>query len=187
MSEALKDNPEQEMICVDAFGGRTGRIIDRKTAHSTPGIKHLAIQVMVFNPQKELILHERPLKKVGGGVWDSPTTHVLNGETPSQAGVRCLKDEYGIASNEEEITVLGGFSYEKDYGDGSCENEFCLAAFAVYTGSIKPNGEHVIKLMNFPAKKVRDEIKAGSSKYPVWFVETTRIVAADFNGKKFFE
>ena len=104
MSKGLEDKPSQEMILVNSEGKETGSIMDRKTCHTTPGIKHLAIQILLFNANNELILHERPLKKVGGGVLDSPTTHVLNGETPESAARRCLLDEYGV-SEEIPITV----------------------------------------------------------------------------------
>ncbi len=182
MGLGLNDNPLQKMICVDKGGKATGETVNRKTAHSTPGKKHLAIQILVFTPSNELILHERPLEKVGGGVWDAPTTHVLYGETSEEAAERCLSAEYGIKG--ADVTVLKGFSYEKDYGDGSCENEYCLAAFTVFTGKIKPGKEHVGKIVNVPAKQVAKERE--SRKYPVWFVETVKLVMKDSEGKKFF-
>ena len=181
MSTALEDNPNQKMILVDAKGKPTGKIASRKACHTSPGIKHLAIQVLVFNPKNELVLHERPAKKVGGGVLDAPTTHVLNGETPEKAAMRCLKDEYGIA--KADVEVLGGFSYEKDYGDGSCENEFCLAAYVVFSGTIKPNAEHAGKIFNVPARKVVAELKSNPEKYPVWFKETVEIVKKSAKNK----
>ena len=55
------------MICVNPDGRQTGRVVDRKTAHTSPGVKHLAIQILVFNSKKEMILQERPMRKVGGG------------------------------------------------------------------------------------------------------------------------
>ena len=181
MSTALEDNPNQKLILVDAKGKPTGKILDRKTCHIAPGIKHLAIQVLVFNPKNELVLHERPTKKVGGGVLDAPTTHVLYGETPWKAAMRCLKEEYGIA--KADVEVLDGFSYEKDYGDGSCENEFCLAAYTVFSGTIRPNTEHAGKIANVAAKKVAAELKTNPAKYPIWFKETVRIVLKSVKNK----
>ncbi|HLC93227.1 MAG TPA: NUDIX domain-containing protein [archaeon] len=185
MTTGLLDNPTQKLIRVDSSGAETGSVIDRKSAHTTPGLKHLAIQVLVFNSKKELVLHERPLKKVGGGVLDAPTTHVLSGETKEQAALRCLKNEYGIPS--AEVKILSGYSYEKDYGDGSCENEYCIAAFASYSGKIIPDKEHAHKIVNVSAKKVLQELESGSSKYPVWFKETIELVKKNSEGKKFFK
>ncbi len=185
MNAKLFDNPQQKLICVDSKGRETGKIVDRKTAHSSPGTKHLAIQVLLFNSKKELILHERPVKKVGGGVLDAPTTHILHGETEEEAAHRCLKDEYGI-TEKIPVIVLGGFSYEKDYGDGTCENEFCLAAFAAFGGKISHSSEHALKIVNEPAKKVALEIGNGSGQYPIWLKETVKIVSGSKDGKKFF-
>ena len=185
MSAGLSDNPHQQLILVDAAGKELGRTIDRKSAHTTPGRKHLAIQVLVFNSGNELVLHERPLKKVGGGVLDAPTTHVLKGEGTEQAARRCLRDEYGIAA-KIPLVILGGCSYEKDYGDSSCENEFCLAAYCVYAGAIKPRAEHAPAVMAVSAKEVLMGINSGSAKYPVWLKETVGIVAKDREGGKFF-
>ncbi|MCR4369094.1 MAG: hypothetical protein NUV67_04275, partial [archaeon] len=86
-----------------------------------------------------------------------------------------------------KITVLDGFSYEKDYGDGSCENEFCLAAFTRFDGKIIPNKEHAGKIHKAPAKAVVDEIHSQPGKYPVWFKETVALVVADSNGRLFFK
>lgn len=184
MSNGLSDNPGQSLICVDRSGKETGKTVDRRTGHTTPGVKHLAIQILVFNKKKELVLHERPLKKVGGGVLDAPTTHILAGEKPLDSALRCLKNEYGI--EKAEVKVLGGYSYEKDYGDGSCENEYCLAAFTEHSGKVSPAAEHAPKIINVPAKEALKDIKSGSNRYPVWLKETMEIVSKDKEGGKLF-
>ncbi len=185
MSAGLSDNPGQRLICVDQKGNENGKTIDRKSAHTSPGHKHLAIQILVFNSKNELVLHTRPQTKVGGGVLDAPTTHILAGETKEAAAQRCLKNEYGMPQSIP-VKVLGGYSYEKDYGDGSCENEFCLAAYCVFAGKIVPNREHAPEIVNVPAKQVLEGLDSNSGKYPVWLKETIRAVAKDKQGKKFF-
>jgi len=184
-SKGLEDKPAQKLICVDSDGKGSGRIIDRRSAHTTPGTKHLAIQVLVFNEKNELMLHERPLKKVGGGVLDAPTTHILAGETKEQSALRCLADEYGI-TQKIPVKILSGYSYEKDYGDGSCENEYCIAAFALYVGKITPDKEHAGKIVALAARDVLFELSTNPSRYPVWFAETVKTVNADKEGEKFF-
>jgi isopentenyl-diphosphate delta-isomerase len=185
MGKGLFENPNQKLICVDNVGRPTGRIVDRKTAHTPPGIKHLAIQVLVFNSKKELVLHKRPIVKIGGGALDSPTTHVLEGETPMSAASRCIRKEYGIIESSP-IKILSGFSYEKDYGDGSCENEYCLVAFTVYDGPITPDKDQVPMVAKLSAKKVVAE-PATSSKYPIWFYKSMELVKNDEEGAKLFE
>ncbi|MFX1254251.1 MAG: NUDIX domain-containing protein [Promethearchaeota archaeon] len=186
MNLKLLDNPLQQLIVIDANGKETGQIVDRKTAHITPGVKHLAIQILVFTSQKDLILHKRPSKKVGGGdVWDAPTTHVLNGETRERAARRCLRDEYGI-TEKIPLSILSGFSYKKDYGDGTCENEYCIAAFVVYDGEIDGNHNHVEEIKTISISQIVEEITSKSQKYPVWFNETIQIVKLDPNAQKLF-
>lgn len=179
------DHPDQRVVCVDRNGKETGRVVDRKSAHTAPGIKHLAIQVLVFNSKKEIILHERPKRKVGGNVLDAPTTHVLAGETPKEAAARCLQNEYGI-SGKLKLRVLSGFPYEKEYGDGSCENEFCLAAFVQYDGELRPNKEEAPKIINMKGSKVLGELVLSPENYPIWFKDTVGIVKSDSEGSNYF-
>ncbi len=173
------------MICVNPDGRQTGRVVDRKTAHTSPGVKHLAIQILVFNSKKEMILQERPMRKVGGGALDSPTTHIMAGETESSAAERCLLNEYGI-TGRPKISILGGFSYDKDYGDGSCENEFCLAAFTIYDGIIIPNKEEVTRVVRLPALEVVQDLIFRPENFTVWLKDTVRIVKNDGEGRRLF-
>jgi isopentenyl-diphosphate delta-isomerase len=181
----LEDRPAQRLVCVDDYGRETGRVVDRKTAHTNPGIKHLAIQILVFNSGGEMVLHVRAMTKVGGGVLDAPTTHVWPGETPTQAAERCLRDEYGI-TDRLKIKILGGFAYYNDYGDGSCENEFCLAAFTVYDGGIIPNRDDAVRIVRLPVKEVVQELVTRPELFPVWLKETVTIVKKDFEGRRLF-
>ncbi|VVB98724.1 Isopentenyl-diphosphate Delta-isomerase [uncultured archaeon] len=185
MSQGLMDNPDQKLIAVDSRGRQKGTLVSRFEAHVSPGIKHLAIQILLFGDNNEIILHERPMHKVGGGVLDAPTTHVLHGETPEKAALRCLRDEYGI-TKRVELKVLEGFSYEKDYGDGSCENEYCLAAFAAYGGPIMPNNDHALSIISMPAKEFLEGLSSEPDKYPIWLHRTVNIVLRDAEGQKPF-
>lgn len=184
MGASLEDKPNQMLRCVDQRGNETHRTIDRRSAHTLPGVKHLAIQIMVFNSRKELILHERPARKVGGNVMDCPSTHVLSGESTIDAAYRCLRDEYGI-TERPEIKVLDGYSYEKDYGDGSCENEFCLALLVVYDGKVQSTEEAQL-ISNVPARKVLEELRLTPERYPPWFKESVKKVLETPEGKALF-
>lgn len=185
MGIGLQDNPDQKLICVDASGKETGRIVDRKTAHTAPGVKHLAIQILLFNSKKELILQERQITKVGGGTLDVPTTHVLLGEKPIESAARCLENEYGIKETPD-IKVLDGFSYRNEYHDGTCENEYCLAAFAVYDGPIMPNKREVERIVRLPMPEVMRELITRPENFTVWLKETVRIVRLDSDGRMLF-
>ncbi len=185
MSSPLDDRPNQKLICVDRNGNETGQIIERRSAHTAPGTKHLAIQVIVFDGKGNMILHERPSHKVGGNTLDAPTTHVLAGETPEKAALRCVANEYNL--KPAEIIMLGGVSYEKDYHDGSCENEYLLAAYTVYTGP-KINGSEDAPTVHYiKASKVLEDLKSSPKKYAAWFGMVVDIIRHDGNGNLLFE
>ncbi len=186
-NKKLLDRAEQPMIVVDEKGNSTGEVVKRAEAHSTPGIKHLAFLVFVINPKKEFVLHKRHSSKIGGGTIDSPVSHVLEGETVEQAVHRCLKHEYGI---EQQLPLLnlGGFSYEKDYGDGTCENEFCLSLVVEYSGSLSPNPDEIEgELIFIPVKEAIEDSKNNREKYSAWFCPAIEIFEKHPEAKRFIE
>lgn len=169
LNKKLLDRAEQSMIAVDSNGKPTGEIVKRAVAHSSPGVKHLAFLVFVINDKNEFVLHKRQSTKIGGNTIDSPVSHVLNGETLEQAVQRCLKNEYCI-KQKLLLLNLGGFSYEKDYGDGTCENEYCLVLVVEYTGKILPNPKEIEgKPIFLPVKKAIVDARENPKKYSVWF------------------
>jgi len=187
MNMKLLDRAHQKMRVVGSAGAETGEIVDRAAAHSSPGIKHLAFLVFVVNGEREFVLHRRSASKIGGGTIDSPVSHVLADETLEQAVARCLKDEYGI-QKKLEIENLGGFSYEKDYGDGTCENEYCFVLVAEYSGKIIPNPKEMDKkLVLMRAKDAVADVKKNPQKYAVWVPSAAEIFEKSRPAKKFFK
>jgi len=187
MSEKLLDRANQKMQVADAEGNLSGKIVRRADAHSSPGIKHLAFLVFVVTPKKEFVLHKRIGSKIGGNTLDSPVSHILEGETVVQAVHRCLEHEYGI---EETLPVLnlGGFSYEKDYGDGTCENEYCLTLVVEYGGQPKANPKEIEgELIFMPIKEVIQNSKAAPEKYAVWFHPAIEILEKHPDAKRFID
>lgn len=185
MQKKLLDRAKQPMVVVDEKGNPTGEIVKRAAAHSSPGIKHLAFIVFVINSKNEFVLHKRHGKKIGGDTIDSPVSHVLKGETVEEAVHRCLKHEYGI---EEQLPLLnlGGFSYEKDYGDGTCENEYCLVLVAEYDGELSPNPEEIEgDLILLPVRNAIADSKANPKKYSVWFLPAIEIFEKSKGTKEF--
>ena len=124
-------------------------------------------------------------RKVGGNALDTPVSHILANESKNEAMWRCLREEYGI---EERTPLLhfDGFSYYKDYGGGTCENEFCLVSIADYGGPFKPNGKEVDGgLVFLPAKKALAEVTNRPEKYTIWFVKSVELLAKDRTGRKY--
>lgn len=181
----LEERAQQKMQLVDDSGKPTGEVTERYKAHATPGKKHLAIQILVFNPNGELVLHRRSSRKIGGDTWDAPTTHVLAGETRDEAAWRCVEDEYGVKERIPLIN-LGGFSYERDYGDGTSENEFCLVSILKFGGEVRANagqmhGEPICRKVG----EVIQELKIKPNEYPPWFHLTMRVFLESPKNKEF--
>ncbi len=186
MNKKLLDKANQLMIVVDSKGKATGEIVSRKEAHKSPGIKHLAIQILLFNDKKQLILHKRQKNKIDNGVFDTPATHILKGETRNQAAWRALRDEYSI-SKEISLNWFASFSYKKDYKDGTCENEFGFASIAVFNGKLFPNIKEIEGQLIFKsANGVLTDLENFPTKYPIWFQNAIRFLKKSKSGKDFF-
>ncbi len=188
MQETHKDKhkAKQQLFKVDENGNQTNETIDRWTAHSGKGIKHLAFVIFVLTDKNEFILHKRPERKVGGGKWDTPASHILVGETKEKAMTRCLEEEYGTIG-KLKFDHFNGYSYEETYDDGTCENEFCLVSICKYDGKIKPNPLEVTELKKLPAKKALNEWKNNSEKYTIWFNLAIELLSKNSKGKKYLE
>ncbi len=185
MNQKLEDRANQKMRVTDSNGNETGEILSRKECHTAPGKKHLAFLVFVINDKNEFALHKRSGKKIGDNVLDSPVSHVLAEETVEDAVHRCLKHEYGI---EEKLPVekYGGFSYNKEYGDGTCENEYCLVLSVECSGPIKPNPKEMEGEITFmPAGEAVSESKEHPEKFEVWFNYAAPIFEKSEKAKKY--
>jgi len=187
MNQKLEDRANQQMRLCDDQGNETGEFADRKSCHTSPGIKHIAFIVFVINDEKEFALHKRIASKVGDSLLDSPVSHVLADETLEEAVFRCLKNEYGI---EEKLSVEkhGGFSYEKHYDDRTCENEYCLVLSVDYSGLLTANPEEIEGgIIQTPIAEAITDSKANPEKYEVWFNHAAPIFEASEKAKNYLE
>lgn len=187
MNQKLEDKADQKMRLSDSDGNKINEIASRKECHSSPGKKHIAFLVFVINDKKEFALHKRSASKIGDSLLDSPVSHVLAEETTEEAVHRCLKHEYGI-EEKLPVTNYGGFSYEKDYGDGTCENEYCFVLSVEYNGQITPNQDEIHgEIVYMPADQSIAESKVDSEKFEIWFNLAAPIFAESEKAKKYLE
>ena len=186
MDEKHRDRhkSKQQLYATDKKGKPTGEIIDRWDAHSGSGVKHLAFVIFVLNKEGEFVLHKRPGRKVGGKKWDTPASHILEGETKEKAMTRCLEEEYGTGG-KLEFDHFPGFSYEEKYDDGTCENEYCLVSICKYGGKITPNPEEVEGIKKLPAKQALGEWEKNSKEYTIWFNMAIELLSNDKKGRKY--
>ncbi|MBI3109479.1 NUDIX domain-containing protein [Candidatus Daviesbacteria bacterium] len=118
--------------------------IPKDIGHTGEGRRHLAITVLLYNSKGQVLLQKRK-HKVFDNLWDfTASTHPLHlgssDETPEQATLRALKDEYDI----ENISVkrVGEFNYFAPYHTVQgelCENEHDILFIGEYNGEIKLN------------------------------------------------
>lgn len=183
----MDEKERQLLIMVDDRGRPTKGYIERWKAHLFPGIKHLAVQVLVFDAAKRLVLHHRNPVKIGGQVLDAPTTHVLRGENYESAARRCLKNEYGITA-ALPLTLVGGFSYgtRKDE-EGRCEDEYCAVMYCQYAGRIVPNHEEAVgKVERRPFEQILKDIAKEPENYPAWFFKSVETFQSSKAAEHFF-
>jgi isopentenyldiphosphate isomerase len=71
----------------------------RHIIHAT-GLRHRAVQILIFNEQGQLFLQKRSMKKdLNGGFWDtSAAGHVDAGEDYDVSAVREIEEELGISA-----------------------------------------------------------------------------------------
>ncbi len=76
-------------------------------------IQKIIVSGIIKNKNQEVLLAQRPLhKKIAPGIYHIPGGHVEFGETPEQAIVREIFEEFGL--NVAPIKVVRTFSYIVD-------------------------------------------------------------------------
>ncbi|MBY4797722.1 NUDIX domain-containing protein [Collinsella sp. AGMB00827] len=127
---------EEQVVAVDS-SGKPVRPISRHLAHQGDGILHQAFMIFLLQrtehePQLLLCRRSRSKRLWGGVLADTCSGHPLPGEELAAAAVRRLKEETGIELGSQDVSMLGHVVYQEDYGDGSCEHEWCAVFAAEY-------------------------------------------------------
>lgn len=130
------------VLACDETGRFTGEYVRRDVAHTGDGQRHLAIAVLLHDPEHRLLLQRRR-HPLFDSTWDlTGATHQLHlpggDETAERAARRCLDREYGIQG--VFLRECGGFEYFARDG-GRCENEYCALLVGEYEGPVTLNEE----------------------------------------------
>lgn len=133
---------EQTIISCNDNGLVLG-YIPRALGHTGIGKRHLAITVLLYNSNGEILLQKRK-HKVFDNIWCfTADTHPLHlsqkDESFEDATKRALREEYRIR-NVPPLQNLGTFNYYAKYGE-RCENEHCAMLIAEYDGEINMDPE----------------------------------------------
>lgn len=168
---------DQTILVSDEQGNFTGEYIPKEIGHTGLGRRHLAITVLVYNNQDQVLLQRRK-HRVFDDIWDiTGATHPLHldnrDETLEEATQRCLKREYDI----EGVTLrnLGSFNYFAQYGE-LCENEHCHLLVGEYNNLVKLNPEVGYEHKWVKKEEFLQDIVDHPESYSPWAKEAVKIL-----------
>src|SRR3989344_3285333 len=168
------------IIICDEKGNPTGEYVPREVGHTGEGKHHLAITVLIYNSQGEVLLQKRKHKRFDG-LWDltgaTDLYHFEDGEdeTFEQATLRCLKREYDI-EDISNLENLGGFNYFAKWGE-FCENEFCAMLVGEYNREVKIDPSVGYEYKWVKKEEFLKDIEENPQNYTPWAIEGLKVLA----------
>ncbi len=140
----------------------------RSACHVDRHLRHRAVVLFIYDDQEKVLLQKRN-NELFDGLWDlAGATHPLHleyrDETYEESVVRCLKDEWGIAS---EMTRVLSFNYFESDGD-QCENEYCVLFAGKYNDALDPNPEHVYEFKWVSWPELQSELAEKPDQFTPW-------------------
>lgn len=167
------------IIICDNFGNPTGEYVEKEIGHNGDGQHHLAITVLLINPQGQVLLQKRKHQRFDK-LWDltgaTDLYHLEDGkdETFEEATLRCLKNEYGI-KEVDNLKNLGGFNYFARWNQHS-ENEYCVLMVGEYEGEVKMNLEAGYEYKWVNKEDFFQDIEANPHNYTPWAKEAVKLL-----------
>jgi isopentenyldiphosphate isomerase len=158
----------QLLIECDERGEPTGSLVSRASAHTSPGVLHLAIALLLTRDGSLLLQHRR--HRLFDDLWDvSGATHLIASETGAEsvadAAHRCARDEWDV--EVESFRQLGHIVYYADSASG-CEREYCLIVRGEIAGEVHP-----VESVSYGARWIRngdfqDLVRSGELQFSPW-------------------
>ncbi len=178
---------KQQTILACDDKGKLLEYIPKEVGHTGEGRRHLAVTVLLYNSSGEILLQRRK-HKIFDDIWDfTASTHPLhkeNGldETPEEATLRALKDEYDIKADyfltkREDISVkrIGGFNYFAKIGS-FCENEHDVLLLGEYNGEVKLNPDAGYEYSWVGKREFLEDFNKNPRNYTPWTIEAVKIL-----------
>lgn len=149
------------------------RYAPREECHSGDGIRHRAFVILIFNRDKKILLQKRR-HKLWDMYWDlTAASHPLHldgrDESYEEAAARCLKREWDIVLQPQELKNILAFNYFSRY-NGSCENEHCALIVGEYTGKLNPNSDACYEYKWARLKDLISDAEKSSDAYTPWLL-----------------
>ena len=140
----------------------------RSACHLDRRLRHRAVVLFIYDDQEKVLLQKRN-NELFDGLWDlAGATHPLHledrDETYEESVVRCMKDEWGVAS---EMTRVLSFTYFESDGD-QCENEYCVLFAGKYNDRLDPNPEHVYEFRWVTWPELQSELEEKPEQFTPW-------------------
>ncbi len=161
---------DKQIILACDDEGKFLEYIPKEVGHTGKGRRHLAVTVLVYNSQGQILLQRRK-HKVFDNIWCfTADTHLLHSkkgdESFEQATQRCLKVEYNI-QEQVSFSNLGMFNYFQKIGS-LCENEHCAMMVGGYNGEINLNQEVGYEYKWVSKEEFLKDFEQNPQKYAPW-------------------
>lgn len=86
---------------------RTGKIVERREGVKLKKEEYiLSVQCWIINKQGEILLTQRKLNKIHGGMWEPTGGLVISGENSIQGIKRELQEEIGLNVSDNELFLV---------------------------------------------------------------------------------
>jgi isopentenyl-diphosphate delta-isomerase len=132
------------------------------------GKLHRAISILLFNDQKDWLIHQRnPLKYHSGGLWTNTCcSHPAPNESTTDAAHRRLREEMGINT---ELNPEFSFQYLAKFDNGLTEHELDHVFFGKFNGKPMPDPNEISDWKWISRDQLEFDMQVHPEKYTVWF------------------
>ena len=143
---------KEEMINIVDENDRVTNTVPRFIMRSE-NLLHRIVQILVFNPQGELFVHQRTFEKdLDPGCYDMTIAGTVNTESYDETAKRELQEEIGL--NNVEIDYLFKTQFENEQN-----NTFIKVYKCVTDKKLTLQKEEIIKGKFMPIEEVKELIK----------------------------
>lgn len=157
---------EDELILVDEKDNEIG-FLPKLEVHRK-GLLHRAFSVLIFNSQREMLIHQRAADKYhSANLWTNACcSHPRKGEKTEDAAHRRLNEEMGF---DCELKFAYTFIYKTVLENKLFEHELDHVYIGEYNGVPSPNPEEASGYKWVRLSELRNDILAHPEKYTYWF------------------
>jgi isopentenyl-diphosphate Delta-isomerase len=134
------------------------------------GLLHRAFSILIFNKNKEMLVHQRAFTKYhSGGLWTNACCgHPNEGEEIEMAIHRRLLEEMGF---DCDLTYAFTLRYRANLDKGLVENEIDHVYVGHYDGHFEVNPDEVANYKWVGVSALQKEIDSNPDNFTVWFKE----------------